>query len=129
MADSRRKIMTIFGTRPEAIKMAPLILAFQLQPDVISRVVVTAQHRTMLDQVLNLFNIVPDHDLDIHRDGQTLAGVTRRALGGLDQLIADEQPDLIVVQGDTTTTFVGALAAFYHQVPVAHVEAGLRTGN
>ena len=88
------------------------------------RIVVTGQHRSMLDQVLDLFGLVPDHDLDIGRDRQTLAGVTQRALAGLDGLIAEEKPDLVVVQGDTTTTFVGALAAFYHQIPVAHMEAG-----
>jgi UDP-N-acetylglucosamine 2-epimerase (non-hydrolysing) len=124
-----RKVMTIFGTRPEAIKMAPLVLALQAAPDFVPRIVVTGQHRSMLDQVLDLFGLVPDHDLDIGRPGQTLAGVTQRALAGLDGLIAAEKPDLVVVQGDTTTTFVGALAAFYHQVPVAHMEAGLRTGD
>jgi UDP-N-acetylglucosamine 2-epimerase (non-hydrolysing) len=124
-----RKIMTIFGTRPEAIKMAPLVLALQDTTDFIPRIVVTGQHRSMLDQVLDLFGLVPDHDLDIGRDRQTLAGVTQRALAGLDGLIAEEKPDLVVVQGDTTTTFVGAMAAFYHQIPVAHMEAGLRTGD
>ncbi len=103
-----RKIMTIFGTRPEAIKMAPLVLALQDTTDFIPRIVVTGQHRSMLDQVLDLFGLVPDHDLDIGRDRQTLAGVTQRALAGLDGLIAEEKPDLVVVQGDTTTTFVGA---------------------
>jgi UDP-N-acetylglucosamine 2-epimerase (non-hydrolysing) len=129
MTRSTRKVMTIFGTRPEAIKMAPVILALQAAPDFAPRIVVTGQHRSMLDQVLDLFGIVPDHDLGIGRDRQTLAGVTERALSGLDGLIAEEKPDLIVVQGDTTTTFVGALAGFYHQIPVAHLEAGLRTGN
>jgi UDP-N-acetylglucosamine 2-epimerase (non-hydrolysing) len=129
MTASTRKVMIIFGTRPEAIKMAPLVLALQDAPDFEPRIVVTGQHRAMLDQVLQLFGIVPDHDLDIGRDRQTLAGVTERALAGLDRLIAAEKPDLIVVQGDTTTTFVGALAGFYHQIPVAHLEAGLRTGN
>jgi UDP-N-acetylglucosamine 2-epimerase (non-hydrolysing) len=121
--------MTIFGTRPEAIKMAPLVLALQDAPDFEPRIVVTGQHRSMLDQVLDLFGLVPHHDLDIGRDRQTLAGVTQRALGGLDGLVAEEKPDLVVVQGDTTSTFVGALAAFYHQIPVAHMEAGLRTGD
>ena len=129
MKSSTRKVMTIFGTRPEAIKMAPLILALQDTTDFTPRIVVTGQHRSMLDQVLDLFGIVPHHDLNIGRDRQTLAGVTQRALAGLDGLIADEKPDLIAVQGDTTTTFVGALAGFYNQVPVAHLEAGLRTGN
>ena len=124
-----RKVMTIFGTRPEAIKMAPLVLALQNAPDFEPRIVVTGQHRSMLDQVLDLFGLVPHHDLDIGRDRQTLAGVTQRALAGLDGLIAAEKPDLVVVQGDTTSTFVGALAAFYQQIPVAHMEAGLRTGD
>jgi UDP-N-acetylglucosamine 2-epimerase (non-hydrolysing) len=124
-----RKVMTIFGTRPEAIKMAPLILALQDAPDFAPRIVVTGQHRSMLDQVLDLFGLVPHHDLDIGRERQTLAGVTQRALAGLDRLMAEEKPELVVVQGDTTTTFAGALAAFYHQIPVAHMEAGLRTGD
>jgi UDP-N-acetylglucosamine 2-epimerase (non-hydrolysing) len=124
-----RKVMTIFGTRPEAIKMAPVVLALQHAPDFVPRIVVTGQHRSMLDQVLDLFGLIPHHDLDIGRERQTLAGVTQRALAGLDGLIADEKPDLVVVQGDTTTTFAGALAAFYHQIPVAHLEAGLRTGD
>lgn len=124
-----RKVMVIFGTRPEAIKMAPLILALQDDPDFEPRIVVTGQHRHMLDQVLDLFGITPHHDLDIGRDRQTLTGVTQRALGGLDELIAEEKPDLVVVQGDTTSTFVGALAAFYNKIPVAHMEAGLRTGD
>ena len=128
-AHRARKVMTIFGTRPEAIKMAPLVLALQDAPDFEPRIVVTGQHRSMLDQVLDLFGLNPHHDLDIGRDRQTLAGVTQRALGGLDGLIAEEKPDLVVVQGDTTSTFVGALAAFYHQIPVAHMEAGLRTGD
>ena len=102
-----RKIMTIFGTRPEAIKMAPLVLALQDTTDFIPRIVVTGQHRSILDQVLDLFGLVPDHDLDIGRDRQTLAGVTERALAGLDGLIAEEKPDLVVVQGDTTTNFPG----------------------
>jgi UDP-N-acetylglucosamine 2-epimerase (non-hydrolysing) len=128
-AHRARKVMTIFGTRPEAIKMAPLLLALQDAPEFEPRIVVTGQHRSMLDQVLDLFGLVPHHDLDIGRDRQTLAGVTQRALGGLDGLIAEEKPDLVVVQGDTTSTFVGALAAFYNQIPVAHMEAGLRTGD
>jgi UDP-N-acetylglucosamine 2-epimerase (non-hydrolysing) len=123
------RVMAIFGTRPEAIKMAPLILLLKAEADFVPRTVVTGQHRSMLDQVLDLFGIVPDHDLGIGQDRQTLAGVTQRALAGLDELIGLEKPDLVVVQGDTTTTFAGALAAFYHRVPVAHMEAGLRTGN
>jgi UDP-N-acetylglucosamine 2-epimerase (non-hydrolysing) len=122
------RIMTVFGTRPEAIKLAPVIMALQRSPHVESLVTVTAQHREMLDQVLDLFEIVPDYDLGIQRPGQTLTGITVRALEGLDSILADSI-DLVVVQGDTTTTFAAALMAFYHHIPVAHVEAGLRTGN
>jgi UDP-N-acetylglucosamine 2-epimerase (non-hydrolysing) len=121
--------MLVFGTRPEAIKMAPLVLALRKAPDFRPVVVVTAQHRSMLDQVLRLFDITPDFDLDIIKDRQTLTSVTARALERLSPLIGEQSPDMVVVQGDTTTTFVGALAAFYHRVPVVHVEAGLRTGN
>ncbi|SHJ23685.1 non-hydrolyzing UDP-N-acetylglucosamine 2-epimerase [Desulfofundulus thermosubterraneus] len=124
------KVLTVFGTRPEAIKMAPLIKELQRHPDrLLCRVAVTAQHREMLDQVLHLFQIVPDHDLDIMRPGQSLFDITRRALDGLEQVMAREKPDLVLVHGDTTTTFVAALAAFYFQIPVGHVEAGLRTGD
>lgn len=124
------KVMTIFGTRPEAIKMAPLVLELEKYPDEIKSVVtVTAQHREMLDQVLELFNITPDHDLNIMKDRQTLTGVTTRALDGLDEIMKLEKPDLVLVHGDTTTTFVASLAAFYNQIAVGHVEAGLRTGN
>jgi UDP-N-acetylglucosamine 2-epimerase (non-hydrolysing) len=124
------KIMTIFGTRPEAIKMAPVVLELQKYPEKIQSIVaVTAQHREMLDQVLQLFHIQPDYDLNIMSPAQTLFDITSRALLGLRDVIADARPDMILVHGDTTTTFVGALAAYYHQVPVAHVEAGLRTGN
>ncbi|HWR30886.1 MAG TPA: UDP-N-acetylglucosamine 2-epimerase (non-hydrolyzing) [Negativicutes bacterium] len=124
------KVMTIFGTRPEAIKMAPVVLELQKHPDKIQTVVaVTAQHREMLDQVLHLFKIKPDYDLDIMSQGQTLYDITSRALVGLREVLATEKPDLVLVHGDTTTTFVGALAAFYHQIPVGHVEAGLRTHN
>lgn len=120
--------MFIFGTRPEAIKLAPVISKFSEHTKNFKTVlVVTAQHRQMLDQVLRLFRISPDHDLDIMTDDQTLAQVTARALEGLDRILAQENPDLVFVQGDTTTTFIGALAAFYHRIPVAHVEAGLRT--
>jgi UDP-N-acetylglucosamine 2-epimerase (non-hydrolysing) len=124
-----RKLMLVFGTRPEAIKMAPLVLALREATDFRPVVAVTAQHRSMLDQVLRLFEITPDFDLDLNEDRQTLTSVTSRALDGLSPLIEEESPDMVVVQGDTTTTFVGALAAFYHKVPVVHVEAGLRTGN
>ena len=124
------KVMTVFGTRPEAIKMAPVVLELQKHPGKIQSIVaVTAQHREMLDQVLQLFHIQPDYDLNIMSPSQTLFDITNRALLGLHEAIADARPDIILVHGDTTTTFVGALAAFYHQVPVAHVEAGLRTGN
>lgn len=124
------KVMTVFGTRPEAIKMAPVVLELAKHPGLVKPVVaVTAQHREMLDQVLSLFQIIPDHDLDIMAQGQTLFDITSRALQGLNAVLAAERPDLVLVHGDTTTTFAGALAAFYHQIPVGHVEAGLRTNN
>ncbi|MFE7060658.1 non-hydrolyzing UDP-N-acetylglucosamine 2-epimerase [Sutcliffiella sp. NPDC057660] len=124
------KVMTIFGTRPEAIKMAPLVLELEKHPDQIDSIVtVTAQHREMLDQVLELFHVTPDYDLNIMKDRQTLTGVTVRALEGLESIIKDVKPDLVLVHGDTTTTFVASLAAFYNQVSVGHVEAGLRTWN
>lgn len=124
------KLMTVFGTRPEAIKMCPLVLEMQKYPDFIEPIVaVTAQHREMLDQVLQLFAIKPDYDLNIMTAGQTLYDVTGRALAGLKNVLAEAQPDMVLVHGDTTTTFVGALASFYAQIPVGHVEAGLRTGN
>lgn len=127
---SRVKVMTVFGTRPEAIKMAPVVLELAKHAEYIKPVVaVTAQHREMLDQVLNLFEIRPDHDLDIMSQGQTLFDITCRAMQGLNTVIAEEKPDIVLVHGDTTTTFAGALAAFYHQTTVGHVEAGLRTGN
>ena len=124
------KLMTVFGTRPEAIKMCPLVLEMQKYPDFIEPIVaVTAQHREMLDQVLQLFAIKPAYDLNIMTAGQTLYDVTGRALAGLKDVLAEAQPDMVLVHGDTTTTFVGALASFYAQIPVGHVEAGLRTGN
>ena len=124
------KLMTVFGTRPEAIKMCPLVLEMRKYPDYIQPIVaVTAQHREMLDQVLDLFGIVPDYDLNIMTSGQTLYDVTTRALMGLKPVMEEAQPDMVLVHGDTTTTFAGALAAFYAQIPVGHVEAGLRTGN
>lgn len=124
------KLMTVFGTRPEAIKMCPLVLEMQKYADFIEPIVaVTAQHREMLDQVLQLFAIKPDYDLNIMTAGQTLYDVTGRALAGLKDVLAEAQPDMVLVHGDTTTTFVGALASFYAQIPVGHVEAGLRTGN
>lgn len=124
------KVMTIFGTRPEAIKMAPVVLEMAARSeDIVPIVAVTAQHREMLDQVLRLFRIVPDYDLDIMSEGQTLFDITSRALKGLDEVLTKETPDLVLVHGDTTTTFAGALAAYYHQMAVGHVEAGLRTYN
>ena len=124
------RLMTVFGTRPEAIKMCPLVLEMHKYPEYIEPIVaVTAQHREMLDQVLQLFNIKPDYDLNIMASGQTLYDITTRALNGLKEVIEDAKPDMVLVHGDTTTTFAGALAAFYAQVPVGHVEAGLRTGN
>ncbi|NMA02725.1 MAG: UDP-N-acetylglucosamine 2-epimerase (non-hydrolyzing) [Clostridia bacterium] len=121
--------MTIFGTRPEAIKMAPLVKAIEQEECFESRVVVTAQHREMLDQVLNLFNITPHHDLNIMVQGQTLYDITCRGLKGLENVLSFEKPDMVLVHGDTTTTLAGALAAYYQQIPVGHVEAGLRSGN
>ena len=127
---SKLKLMTIFGTRPEAIKMCPLVLEMRKYPDYIEPIVaVTAQHREMLDQVLELFDIKPDYDLNIMQAGQTLYDITTRALMGLKEVIEEAKPDMVLVHGDTTTTFAGSLAAFYAQVPVGHVEAGLRTGN
>lgn len=127
---SKIKVMTIFGTRPEAIKMAPVILELKKFPDEFETIVtVTAQHREMLDQVLHLFQIHPDFDLNIMADGQTLFDITTKALHGLDKILSEVQPDLVLVHGDTTTTFAGALAAYYKQIPVGHVEAGLRTQN
>lgn len=124
------KVMTVFGTRPEAIKMCPLVLEMKKYPDLIEPLVaVTAQHREMLDQVLELFQIKPDYDLNIMTSGQTLYDVTTRALMGLKEVMEEAKPDIVLVHGDTTTTFAGALAAFYVQIPVGHVEAGLRTGN
>lgn len=129
-ATAKLKIMTVFGTRPEAIKMAPVVMEMAKHTEEIVPVVaVTAQHREMLDQVLRLFHIVPDYDLDIMATGQTLFDITARALKGLDEVLTKEKPDLVLVHGDTTTTFAGALAAYYHQTAVGHVEAGLRTYN
>ncbi|MBS4200632.1 UDP-N-acetylglucosamine 2-epimerase (non-hydrolyzing) [Bacillus sp. FJAT-49732] len=122
--------MSIFGTRPEAIKMAPLVLELEKYPEQIESVVtVTAQHRQMLDQVLEVFNVHPDFDLNIMKDRQTLTDVTVRALEGLDKVMKEVKPDLVLVHGDTSTTFVASLAAFYNQISVGHVEAGLRTWN
>ncbi|MDD3581618.1 MAG: UDP-N-acetylglucosamine 2-epimerase (non-hydrolyzing) [Desulfobacca sp.] len=122
-----KKILLIFGTRPEAIKMAPVVMRLSEAGTFQSRVAVTAQHRQMLDQVLDLFNITPDYDLDIMSPAQDLFDITGQALAGLKGVLRQEQPDLVLVHGDTTTTLVAALAAFYLQIPVGHVEAGLRT--
>ena len=121
------KVMSIFGTRPEAIKMAPLVKELESREEIESIVCVTAQHRQMLDQVLETFDIKPDYDLNIMKQGQTLADVTTRTLVGLEKVIKECKPDIVLVHGDTTTTFAGALAAFYNQVAIGHVEAGLRT--
>ncbi len=121
------KVMSIFGTRPEAIKMAPLVKELERREEVESIVCVTAQHREMLDQVLATFDIEPQYDLNIMKQGQTLGEVTTRALAGLEKVIKEAKPDIVLVHGDTTTTFAGALAAFYNQVSIGHIEAGLRT--
>jgi len=121
------RVMSIFGTRPEAIKMAPLVKELEKREEIESIVCVTAQHREMLDQVLDTFNISPDYDLNIMKQGQSLSDVTTRALNGIDKIIKESKPDIVLVHGDTTTTFAGALAAFYNQVLIGHVEAGLRT--
>ncbi|WP_035318625.1 non-hydrolyzing UDP-N-acetylglucosamine 2-epimerase [Brevibacillus laterosporus] len=122
------KVMTVFGTRPEAIKMAPLVHELKKHKDQIESIVcVTAQHRQMLDQVLEIFQITPDMDLNIMKDRQTLIDITTRALESLDKAIKEAQPDIVLVHGDTTTTFVASLASFYNQVAIGHVEAGLRT--
>ena len=124
------KVVTVFGTRPDAIKMAPVVKELQRRSDKFDlKVAVTGQHREMLDQVLQVFGITPDHDLNIMQQGQTLAQITSRALTGLDAYLASEQPQWVIAQGDTTTTLVAALAAFYHRAKFGHVEAGLRTGN
>lgn len=123
------KVMTVFGTRPEAIKMAPLVKELKSRKEIETIVCVTAQHRQMLDQVLEVFDIKPDYDLDIMKQGQTLSDITSRVLYGLEEVIKEVRPDIVLVHGDTTTTFAGALAAFYNQVDIGHVEAGLRTWN
>lgn len=126
--DRKIKVMTVFGTRPEAIKMAPLVHELKKHPDKIdSLVCVTAQHRQMLDQVLEIFRIKPDIDLNIMKDRQTLVQITTRALESLDQVMKEQKPDIVLVHGDTTTTFAASLAGFYNQVAIGHVEAGLRT--
>lgn len=126
---SDKKVMTIFGTRPEAIKMAPLVQELEARAGLESICCVTAQHREMLDSVLTVFGIHPQFDLNIMEPGQTLSTITSKCLLGMEDVLAQARPDLILVHGDTSTTFAGALAAFYHQIPVGHVEAGLRTGD
>jgi UDP-N-acetylglucosamine 2-epimerase (non-hydrolysing) len=124
-----KRVLVVFGTRPEAIKMAPVVKALEACSGLSVRVAVTAQHREMLDQVLELFNIVPDYDLDIMGSNQTLEQITSRVLEGMSDVFRKAQPDIVLVHGDTTTTFAASLSAFYNQVAVGHVEAGLRTGN
>lgn len=124
-----KKIAVIFGTRPEAIKLSPVVLALQADPAFDCKVCVTGQHHEMLYQVLDVFDVKPDVDLELMRPNQTLGGLTSRAIVALDDYLAAEKPDIVMVQGDTTTVLAGALAAFYHHIPIAHVEAGLRTGN
>ena len=124
---SKKKVMTIFGTRPEAIKMAPLALELSRRPDLDALCCVTAQHRQMLDSVLEIFHLKPDYDLNIMQPRQTLSTITSKCLLGMEDVLEQAKPDLVLVHGDTSTTFAGALAAFYHQIPVGHVEAGLRT--
>ncbi len=121
------KVITIFGTRPEAIKMAPLVKELEKRKDIESIVCVTAQHREMLDQVLNIFDIKPDYDLNIMKQGQTLSEITSRVLIGVEEVLKKEKPNIVLVHGDTTTTLAGALAAFYNKIDIGHVEAGLRT--
>ena len=124
-----KKISVIFGTRPEAIKLCPVVLALRKSSEFDCKVCVTGQHKEMLYQVLDVFGVKPDVDLELMRPNQTLGGLTSRAIAAIDKYLAAEKPDIVMVQGDTTTVLAGALAAFYHHIPVAHVEAGLRTGN
>lgn len=130
MSRKKLKVMTVFGTRPEAIKMAPLVKELEKNSERVESIVtVTAQHREMLDQVLNIFDIVPHYDLNIMKDRQTLIDVTTKSLEGLSKVMKETEPDIVLVHGDTTTTFAASLAAFYHSIPIGHVEAGLRTRN
>lgn len=129
MSESQRRVLSIFGTRPEAVKMAPVVERLAATPGVESSVCVTAQHRQMLDQVLDLFDIQPDYDLDIMRPDQALSDLTAALFTGLDPVLQDAQPDWVLIQGDTTTVMVAALLAYYHRIRVGHVEAGLRTGD
>ena len=129
MSESQLRVLSIFGTRPEAVKMAPVVERLAATPGVESSVCVTAQHRQMLDQVLDLFDIQPDYDLDIMRPDQALSDLTAALFTGLDPVLQDAQPDWVLIQGDTTTVMVAALLAYYHRIRVGHVEAGLRTGD
>jgi UDP-N-acetylglucosamine 2-epimerase (non-hydrolysing) len=129
MKDNRIRVLSVFGTRPEAIKMAPLVRKLAAHPAIESKVCVTAQHRQMLDQVLALFDIVPDYDLDIMRPGQNLSSITQAILARIGPVYEDFKPDYVLVHGDTTTSFAASLAAFYHGIAIGHVEAGLRTGD
>ena len=129
MTENKKKVLAVFGTRPEAIKMAPLVKELLKDDEIEAKVAVTAQHREMLDQVMACFDIVPDYDLNMMKHGQTLADITAVALKGLMEIIHEEKPDVVFVHGDTTTTFAGALAAFYEQTAIGHIEAGLRTGD
>lgn len=123
------KVMTIFGTRPEAIKMCPLVKKLEEYKEIESIVCLTAQHREMLDMVVKLFDVKPDYDLNVMQHGQTISDITIKVLKGLEEVLSKEKPDIVLVHGDTSTTFVGALAAFYQKIKVGHVEAGLRSGN
>lgn len=129
MTENKKKVLAVFGTRPEAIKMAPLVKELLKDEEIEAKVAVTAQHREMLDQVMVCFDITPDYDLNMMKHGQTLADITAGALKGLMEIIHEEKPDVVFVHGDTTTTFAGALAAFYEQTAIGHIEAGLRTGD
>ena len=129
MLTNKLKVLVVFGTRPEAIKMAPLIKQLQSHSSISTKVCVTAQHREMLDQVLELFQIIPDYDLNIMKPGQTLADVTTNILNGLSPILINDRPDVVLVHGDTATTFATSLAAYYQKIKVGHVEAGLRTGD
>lgn len=124
-----KKVMLVFGTRPEAIKMCPLVNELKSRKNIVTKVCVTGQHRQMLDQVLEIFNVVPDYDLSIMKDKQTLFDITTNILNKIKEVLEIEKPDVVLVHGDTSTTFVTALACFYMQIPVGHVEAGLRTHN
>jgi len=129
MRSDKLRILSVFGTRPEAVKMAPVIQVLNQEPAFEHKVCVTAQHRGMLDQVLQIFNIRPDYDLDIFMHGQTLTEITMKSMRGLESVIEDFHPNILLVQGDTTTVFAAALAGFYHKVKIGHIEAGLRSGN